>query len=94
MLFRKLDDESLLKIREELTLKEYQAGETLVSEGDAEDAMYLVLKGNARTFSGGQEGNEITSGYMRPGSHAGARGLLNRRRSTEHAQPSELCHSQ
>ena len=76
--FRKLDDESLLKIREELTLKEYQAGETLVSEGDAEDAMFLVLQGNARTFSCGPEGNEITSGYMRPGSHAGARGLLNR----------------
>ncbi len=76
--FRKLDDDALLKIREELTLKEYQAGETLLSEGDAEDALYLILKGNARTFSTGPEGNETTSGYMRPGSHSGARGLLAR----------------
>ena len=76
--FSKLDDESLLKIREELTLKEYQAGESLVSEGGAQDALYLLLKGNARTFSTGPEGNEITSGYMHPGSHAGAHGLLNR----------------
>ena len=76
--FSKLDDDDLLKIREELTLKQYQAGETLVSEGDAEDTLYLVLKGNARTFSTGPEGIETTSGYMRPGSHAGDRGLLGR----------------
>jgi len=76
--FRNLDDEALLRIREELTLKQYQAGETLVSQGDAEDALCLILKGNARTFSSGAEGNEITTGYMRPGSHAGDRGLLAR----------------
>ncbi|MGB5177256.1 MAG: cyclic nucleotide-binding domain-containing protein, partial [Gammaproteobacteria bacterium] len=76
--FRKLDDDSLLKIRDELTLKQYQAGETLLSEGDAEDALYLILKGNARTFSTGPEGNEVTSGYMRPGSHIGSRGLMGR----------------
>jgi predicted RND superfamily exporter protein/CRP-like cAMP-binding protein len=74
--FRKLDDEALLKIREELALTVYQAGETLVREGDAEDALYLILKGNARMFSTATEGSEITTGYMRPGSYAGDRGLL------------------
>ena len=76
--FHKLDDDALLKVREESTLKQYPAGETLLSEGEAEDALYLILKGNARTFSTGPEGNEVTSGYMRPGSHTGSRGLLGR----------------
>jgi predicted RND superfamily exporter protein/CRP-like cAMP-binding protein len=76
--FRKLDDEALLKIRKELTLKHYQAGETLVSEGDAQDALYLILKGNARTYTTGPEGSEITTGFMRPGSYVGARGLTHR----------------
>jgi len=76
--FRKLDDEALLRIRQQLTLKHYQAGETLVSEGDTQDAMYLVIKGNARTFTTGPEGGEVTTGYMRPGSHAGTRGLTER----------------
>ena len=66
------------KSGKQLTLKHYQAGETLVSEGDTQDAMYLVIKGNARTFTTGPEGGEVTTGYMRPGSHAGTRGLTER----------------
>ena len=78
-LFRKFEHADLVRIQEELEVKHYVAGETLLVEGDTEDALYLVIKGNARTFSTGPEGNEITAGYMRPGSYIGERGLASRR---------------
>jgi ATP-binding cassette subfamily B protein len=54
----------------------YPFGTVIVREGDAADAFYVLLSGNARVVKRGPSGDEVPLNVLKPGDYFGEIGLL------------------
>jgi CRP-like cAMP-binding protein len=64
-LFAALSDEERTELqRSSVRRLEYKRGESLFSEGDAAEAVFLVTAGRLRLFKLSEDGREITLGYL------------------------------
>ena len=67
---------SLRTLTKKGELRRYAKGALLIQEGDAGDALYLIVKGRLRAFSiHVTNGREITYGNYGPGEYVGEMGL-------------------
>jgi ATP-binding cassette subfamily B protein len=60
------------------TVHSYDVGETIIHEGDAADALYVILKGVVRAVSSSPKSREVTLTKLGPGDHFGEVGLAER----------------
>jgi len=67
--------ESLRPLAERSPLRRYRKGTRLIEEGDRGDALYIILAGQLRAFSGNDAGREITYGVYGPGEYLGEMSL-------------------
>lgn len=74
-IFASLDDGGFDRLREEVELATYEPGQTIFSQGDEADAMYIVRFGRVRV-SKRAPGGERTLAYMKKGDFFGEIGLL------------------
>ena len=56
-------------------LQRLKRGVQIISEGDRGDTLYIVLSGQLRTFSVGDNGREVTYGVYGPGEYVGEMGF-------------------
>lgn len=56
-------------------LQRLKRGVQIISEGDRGDTLYIVLSGQLRSFSSGDNGREVTYGIYGPGEYLGEMGL-------------------
>jgi voltage-gated potassium channel len=72
--FADLGDEDLAQIIQIGSRAQFDAGQSIVEEGDPGDAMYIVLEGKAQVDVGGRYHN------LEPGSFVGEMALIRKRR--------------
>jgi len=72
-----LTDDDLRDLAANATLKTFNAGETLFSEGDAGDALFLIRRGSV-TVSQLIAGHEVVLAYVPAGQYVGEMALLSR----------------
>jgi serine/threonine protein phosphatase PrpC len=70
-LFRGLQPQELLRVLPIIYRREFEAGETIVQEGNAPDSLYMVVEGSVELVS---EGSDI--GTLGPGEHFGELALF------------------
>lgn len=75
-LFRRLPAASLERVAALATQRHYRAGETVSSQGDAGDALYVVVAGRIRISAGTADGREMSLNIMEPGDTFGEIALL------------------
>ncbi|MEM7132279.1 MAG: ATP-binding protein [Chloroflexota bacterium] len=75
-LFNQLPDEALPKLVEQGEVLHMEAGELVFWEGDASDAMYVILAGEIRVFKRDEEGNEFDINHQKQGECFGELALL------------------
>src|SRR5262245_18787871 len=75
-LFRALDDGAIGELAESAAEERHDAGAALVREGDAADAMFVVLEGAVQVFAADEAGREIVLARLEAGEHFGEQALL------------------
>lgn len=61
-LFRTLDRRQLERLANSITERTYTAGESIVKENDAANALYLIVEGQVRVHKGGTDLNTLGAG--------------------------------
>jgi CRP-like cAMP-binding protein len=68
------------EVREEIlsstTLKNYEEGDIIVTEGEQGSSLFLVVSGNVKVFTKGQRGEHIPLAELGPGDFFGEVSLL------------------
>jgi CRP/FNR family transcriptional regulator, cyclic AMP receptor protein len=67
--------DSLRRLAQLGTLRQFRKGTQIISEGDTGDALFIVLSGRLRAYSVGSDEREITFGTYGPGEYVGEMGL-------------------
>lgn len=75
-LFARLSAEAFRDVATELALVELEPGAWLFREGDAADAVYVVISGAVQVLATADDGAEIVIGRLGPGEHFGEQALL------------------
>jgi serine/threonine protein phosphatase PrpC len=70
-LFRPLNDREILRVLQVTDVSDYKNGETIISEGDKGEELYIVLSGHAKVLRGGAE-----IATLNPGDHFGEMALV------------------
>ena len=73
--FGSLDPQALALLRERLQWVELRGGETLLTQGEPGDAMYLVVSGRLRAYAVGEDGNTRKVGEVARGKIVGEMSL-------------------
>ncbi|MCA3250518.1 MAG: Crp/Fnr family transcriptional regulator [Pseudomonadota bacterium] len=66
---------SLRELARRGVARRLRKGTLLIAEGDAGDALYIVLSGQLRAYSAGGDGREVTYGEYGPGEYVGEMSL-------------------
>jgi len=96
-LFARLSAEAFRDVVTELALVELEPGAWLFREGDAADAVYVVISGGVQVLATADDGEEIVIGRLGPGEHFGEQALLasaadaRRGASVRGAEPTKLA---
>ncbi len=75
-LFAGLAPESLFAILDLLEVKDYPAGSCVFRQGDAPDAMYVIVKGTLRVTQSRRSGREVPLDELGPPESFGALGII------------------
>jgi ATP-binding cassette subfamily B protein len=86
-LLAELEPEAHRALAGATTVHSYDMGETIIREGDAADALYVILKGTVRAVSSGDRGQkgEVSLTKLGAGDHFGEVGLV------EHVPRTATC---
>ncbi len=76
VLFRHLSDEEFRQVVSRLTLKHYQEGSLIVSEGDPGDSMFVIVNGEVSVNTTNAKGKQITLANLGDGEFFGEISLL------------------
>ena len=66
-----LSDDLLAQLSRRGRLRELDKGETLFLEGQASDALYILLSGELKVFTGNEKGRELVYNLLKPGEFIG-----------------------
>jgi CRP-like cAMP-binding protein/thioredoxin reductase/Fe-S-cluster-containing hydrogenase component 2 len=69
--FPSADEKVLTDIIAHAEIQEYKKGETLFHEGDAGDALYIILKGSVKVSRRNQKGEDVALTYIPAGNYVG-----------------------
>src|ERR1051325_4132266 len=75
-MFRQLEPDELEKLAEEVEQVNFKAGETIFSENDMGDALYVVDAGAVRIWVRDQDIKEVTLSELKPGDFFGELAVL------------------
>jgi CRP-like cAMP-binding protein len=92
-LLARLDEESRRSLARCALLREVAPGATVFAQGDAADALYVVVSGELRVVVASPGGDEATIALIRPGEACGELGLIDgqpRSASVVASQPAKL----
>ena len=67
--------EILRPLAERSEIRRFRKGALVLDEGDRGDALYIILAGELRAFTGSDSGRHITYGLYGPGDYLGEMGL-------------------
>ena len=67
--------EILRPLAERSEIRRFRRGALVLDEGDRGDALYIILAGELRAFTGSDSGRHITYGLYGPGDYLGEMGL-------------------
>jgi len=90
-LFAALADADLDELARACSPREARAGEVVVAEGDAGDAMYMVVAGKLEVFQRDAGGREVRLGVVHKGEHFGEAALLDDARRMATVRALEPC---
>jgi len=71
-LFRALDADDRARLADVSSIRSFEKGETLFSEGDASDFLYTILEGRAKVVKAVPSGKEVILEIFGPGDPIGA----------------------
>ncbi|HMH45351.1 MAG TPA: DUF1003 domain-containing protein [Pyrinomonadaceae bacterium] len=77
-LFKRLEAHELEHLAEEIDQVNYKAGETIFSEHDRGDALYILEEGNVRIWVYDDDVKEVTLAQLKPGDFFGELAVLDR----------------
>jgi serine/threonine protein phosphatase PrpC len=83
-LFRHLSYKEVIRVLNVTEVREYEAGDAVIQEGDVGEEMFILLKGKIRVHK-----NEAFITYLAPGSHMGEMALVDRSRRSASATAEE-----
>lgn len=83
-LFRHLSYKEVIRVLNVTEVREYEAGEGIIQEGDVGEEMFILLKGKIRVHK-----NDAFITYLAPGSHMGEMALVDRSRRSASATAEE-----
>jgi len=75
-LFEGLEPKALVALAQQLLSRKLPKNTIVISEGDATDALYVVVNGRVKVFVSNDEGREITLCTQGPGEYFGELALL------------------
>jgi len=75
-LFEGLEPNALVALAQQLVSRKLPKNTIVISEGDATDALYVVVNGRVKVFVSNDEGREITLCTQGPGEYFGELALL------------------
>jgi len=75
-LFEGLERKALVALAQQLVSRKLPKNTIVISEGDATDALYVVVNGRVKVFVSNDEGREITLCTQGPGEYFGELALL------------------
>lgn len=78
-LFRSLDDLTMSSLAEETHCREYQTGEVIVLEGEAQPGLYFLAYGYVKAVKFSPAGREQTLRFLEPGDTFNEIGVFTRR---------------
>lgn len=74
--FKQLEQYELQKIAEALQERSYEAGETIIEEGDIGNEFFILIEGEAKAFKKDKEGEKEVFSYSTTGDYFGEIALL------------------
>ena len=77
-IFKRLEPHELEHLAEEIDQVDFKAGETIFSEHDRGDALYVVENGRVRIWVMDEDVNEVTLAELKPGDFFGELAVLDR----------------
>ena len=75
-LFKEMNPEELTKLEAALSLKNFNRGDRIFSQGDEAEALYLIKAGSVRVLQKGKKGDRIEIALLPAGSHFGEMAFL------------------
>ena len=66
-MFQDLSAEDLEKLARHATQRKFKRNTIIMTRGDADDSLYLILDGRVRVFLDDESGNEVTIAEYGPG---------------------------
>src|ERR1044071_6219252 len=77
-LFKRLEPHELEHLAEEVDQVDFPAGETIFSEHDRGDALYIVEEGSVRIWVYDEDVKDVTLAQLKPGDFFGELAVLDR----------------
>lgn len=74
--FNTLEESELQKIASALQERSYEAGETIIEEGDSGDEFFILIEGEAKAYQKQKEGEKEVFNYSNVGDYFGEIALL------------------
>jgi ABC-type bacteriocin/lantibiotic exporter with double-glycine peptidase domain/CRP-like cAMP-binding protein len=81
-LFRPLSEDAFAKLRARLRPEHHEFGEVIVRQGDAADAIFILVSGRVRVVKQNARGEELSLAVLRPGDAFGELALMARNERT------------
>ena len=88
-LFAGLSDSELARVSRDLHRRHYGGGETIFHQGDAGDAIYLIVSGRVRIYVPTEEGQEVSVIFYGPGGMFGEMALVDQKPRSATAEAME-----
>jgi CRP-like cAMP-binding protein len=90
-LFKDLPEADRQRLSEALPVEAYEAGEILVSEGEAGESIYVLRRGKVRVYVKARDGRSVLLRTLGPGDFFGEIAVLTRKKRTATVVAAEPC---